>query len=630
MTLLAAFQVLLSRHTRPDRHARRQRRRPAASRAELQHLIGYFVNSLVLRGRGPATRPSPSCSARSAARSLDAFDHPDVPFARLVDELQPERDLSRTPLSQVAFTLQNAPTRPAGTCPGSRSSRSWPPARVAKCDLTLQIVESGRRRPARPAGVRHRLFDAATVGGWPATSGGCCEAVAADPTRRVCAAADPRRRRARGSTDAAAPPRAPETAHGCTACSRRRPRGPRRRGRGRATARHADLRRTGRAGQPARAPPARRSASARRPRRRSAWTARAELVVDPAGRAEGRRRVPAARPGVPGRPARASCSTDAAAPAIVVDQRRAAARSRPAASTALDCVDRDADRRVPGAPTRGVPPTRTTWPTSSTPPARPAGPRASCVTHAQRRAPDAVRRSATTRFGPRRRVAAVPLAAPSTCPCGSCGARCCTAAGWWSCPATSTRSPDDLLRPAGRASGVTVLNQTPTAFRGLVALAARRRPADRPARAARGRLRRREARVRSCGRWVARRGLTAPAPGQHVRHHRDHRARHLPPRWPRRPRPAPATRSAGRSADLRMYLLDPRCSPVPVGVPGEIYVGGAGVARGLPRPARADRASGSCPTRSAPPGARALPHAATWPAGAPTAAWSSSAGSTTR
>ncbi len=86
----------------PDRQPRRAR--------EIEGLIGFFVNTLVLRARPlAATRASASCWRGCARSTLGAYAHQDVPFERLVEELQPERDLSRSPLFQVMFVLQNAP-----------------------------------------------------------------------------------------------------------------------------------------------------------------------------------------------------------------------------------------------------------------------------------------------------------------------------------------------------------------------------------------------------------------------------------------------------------------------------------------------------------------------------------------
>ncbi|HEX6717639.1 MAG TPA: amino acid adenylation domain-containing protein [Pyrinomonadaceae bacterium] len=107
MTLLAAFQVLLYRYTDQDDILVGS---PAAarSRAAFSNVVGYFVNPLVLRAdlSGNPTFTEFLNSVRHTV--LDAFAHQDYPFALLVKQLQPERDLSRSPLFQVSFVLQQA------------------------------------------------------------------------------------------------------------------------------------------------------------------------------------------------------------------------------------------------------------------------------------------------------------------------------------------------------------------------------------------------------------------------------------------------------------------------------------------------------------------------------------------
>ena len=108
MTLLAAFQSLLHRYTNQTDIlvgtgiANR-------NRAEIESLIGFFVNTLVLRtdfGGRPTFR---ELLRRVRDLTLEAYAHQDLPFERVVEELQPARDLSRNPIFQVSFALQNAP-----------------------------------------------------------------------------------------------------------------------------------------------------------------------------------------------------------------------------------------------------------------------------------------------------------------------------------------------------------------------------------------------------------------------------------------------------------------------------------------------------------------------------------------
>ncbi len=108
MTLLAAFKTLLYRHTGQEDIVVGT---PIANRNrfETENLIGFFVNTLVLRTRLTSRLTFAELLGRVRDVTLGAFAHQDVPFEKLVEELQPERDTSRTPLFQVMFTLQNAP-----------------------------------------------------------------------------------------------------------------------------------------------------------------------------------------------------------------------------------------------------------------------------------------------------------------------------------------------------------------------------------------------------------------------------------------------------------------------------------------------------------------------------------------
>jgi amino acid adenylation domain-containing protein len=110
MTLLAGFQLLLSRYTGQRDVATGS---PIANRTrrEVEGLIGCFVNALVLRTQISWSEPFEGLVKRVRETCLGAYAHQDLPFEKLVEELQPERDLSRTPLFQVVFALLNTPTR---------------------------------------------------------------------------------------------------------------------------------------------------------------------------------------------------------------------------------------------------------------------------------------------------------------------------------------------------------------------------------------------------------------------------------------------------------------------------------------------------------------------------------------
>ncbi len=140
MALLAAFDIVLARYTGSTDIAVGS---PVANRnrAEIEGLIGFFVNTLVLRAD---LRDDPSFRqllGRIRKTCLDGYAHQDLPFEKLVEELQPERDLSRSPLFQVLFALQNAPY---GTVAlhGTESRFIAISTDTAKFDLNVSLHES--------------------------------------------------------------------------------------------------------------------------------------------------------------------------------------------------------------------------------------------------------------------------------------------------------------------------------------------------------------------------------------------------------------------------------------------------------------------------------------------------------
>ncbi|HEY2235877.1 MAG TPA: amino acid adenylation domain-containing protein, partial [Candidatus Angelobacter sp.] len=107
MTLLAVFGMLLSRYSGQDDIVVGS---PIANRQEeqLEELIGFFVNSLVMRVRPRTDISFGELLSQVRQTALAAYEHQDVPFERLVEELSPERSLNTTPLFQVMFAVQNA------------------------------------------------------------------------------------------------------------------------------------------------------------------------------------------------------------------------------------------------------------------------------------------------------------------------------------------------------------------------------------------------------------------------------------------------------------------------------------------------------------------------------------------
>ncbi|MBE8964962.1 amino acid adenylation domain-containing protein [Nostocales cyanobacterium LEGE 12452] len=140
MTLLAAFQTLLWRYTGSEDIVIGS---PIANRnrAEIEGLIGFFVNTLVLRTNFAENPSFEELLKRVREVALGAYAHQDLPFELLVDQLQPERDLSHTPLFQVMFVLQNAPMS-ALELSGLTLSFLESNSDNAKFDLSLHITET--------------------------------------------------------------------------------------------------------------------------------------------------------------------------------------------------------------------------------------------------------------------------------------------------------------------------------------------------------------------------------------------------------------------------------------------------------------------------------------------------------
>ena len=183
MTLLAAFDALLYRYTGQDDLLVGS---PVAgrTRAEVEGTIGFFVNTLVLRA-GLADDPGFSpLLARVREAVLGAWAHQDVPFEKLVSELAPERDLSRSPLFQVSLTLESAPPPPLALGPGLAVSREAVETGTAKFDLSVgfQEVPEGLASLAEYA---TDLFDAATVRRMLGHLQTLLEGIAACPEARI-------------------------------------------------------------------------------------------------------------------------------------------------------------------------------------------------------------------------------------------------------------------------------------------------------------------------------------------------------------------------------------------------------------------------------------------------------------
>ncbi|MGK3964938.1 amino acid adenylation domain-containing protein [Sorangium sp. So ce118] len=182
MTLLAAFEALLHRHSGQEDFCVGT---PVAGRGrtELEPLIGLFVNTLVLRARLDGDPTFEELVGRVKADALEAYAHQDLPFELVVDALAVERDLSRNPLFQVMFALQNVPP-PALALPGVEVSPVELDMEQARFDLTLFLTESGE---AIDGAIEFDLdlFDPATIARLAGHYETILRAVAADPAGRV-------------------------------------------------------------------------------------------------------------------------------------------------------------------------------------------------------------------------------------------------------------------------------------------------------------------------------------------------------------------------------------------------------------------------------------------------------------
>ena len=178
MTLVAACQCLLARWSGQEDVALGTVL-SGRDRAELEGLIGFFINTLVLRSTLDNRGTFRDCLADVQSTVLDAFANQEVPFERVVDALQPERDTSRNPLFDVMVLLQNTPDDGSGL-PGLDVEELTLPVVTSGCDLTFEFQESGA---VLGGAVEYNtdLFDAATIERMVGQLQVLLAAVAADP-----------------------------------------------------------------------------------------------------------------------------------------------------------------------------------------------------------------------------------------------------------------------------------------------------------------------------------------------------------------------------------------------------------------------------------------------------------------
>jgi hypothetical protein len=161
MTLLAAFQALLQAYSGQDVVVLGT---PVAgrNRGELEELIGFFVNTVVLRGDLSGDPTFEELLHRTRDLALDAFECQDLPFEKLLEALERERDRSRSPLFQVMFALNTAPAAVAPGPGGLSASPYLSENGTSQFDLTLYF-EDRPDRLAAEVEFTTDLFDAGTM-----------------------------------------------------------------------------------------------------------------------------------------------------------------------------------------------------------------------------------------------------------------------------------------------------------------------------------------------------------------------------------------------------------------------------------------------------------------------------------
>lgn len=184
MTLLAAFQTLLHRYTGQDDFPIGT---PVAGRLrpETEGLIGYFINTLVLRADLSGDPTFSDLLGRVRETAVEAFDHQELPFERLVQELNPPRDPSRHPVFQVMFDFENTPFE-AEELSELKMSGLDVERRELAADFDLALIVSENPEGIHLSlGYRTDLFDDSTISRMLDHFHALLEGVVADPQRRL-------------------------------------------------------------------------------------------------------------------------------------------------------------------------------------------------------------------------------------------------------------------------------------------------------------------------------------------------------------------------------------------------------------------------------------------------------------
>ncbi|HEX8559980.1 MAG TPA: amino acid adenylation domain-containing protein [Pyrinomonadaceae bacterium] len=182
MTLLAAFKTLLYGYTKQEDMVVGTAI-AGRNRAEIEDLIGVFINMLVLRTDLSGNPTFRELLKRVQEVTLEAYMHQEVPFEKLVEELQPARALTQSPLFQVAFGLQHAPLR-SFKLPGLSLSPLAFEADISRYDLTLWMLE-GEGELTAAWTYSTDLFEAETIRRMQGRFETVLRSVVADPEARL-------------------------------------------------------------------------------------------------------------------------------------------------------------------------------------------------------------------------------------------------------------------------------------------------------------------------------------------------------------------------------------------------------------------------------------------------------------
>jgi amino acid adenylation domain-containing protein/non-ribosomal peptide synthase protein (TIGR01720 family) len=185
MTLLAAFKTLLCRYTR-QRDILVGTPIAGRNRVETEALIGLFVNMLVLRSDLSSDPSFVELLSQLRETALGAYAHQDLPFEKLVEELQPERDLSHMPLFQVAFVLQNAPL-PSLELPGLTLSSLEVDRGATQFDLILSAVEGDNEQLIASLIYNKDIFEDDTITRMLGHFNLLLESIISNPKQRISA-----------------------------------------------------------------------------------------------------------------------------------------------------------------------------------------------------------------------------------------------------------------------------------------------------------------------------------------------------------------------------------------------------------------------------------------------------------